>query len=172
MLLLTPTPANAATATEQAAYATAVALTTGTFTPVPTGFVTPIIVPPSPPAQNVATAAAQVLAATATAQAPTPDGLLPTTTPTPLPFNAVLGRVRLCHASLCSDERGNGRCLQQAAQRCHIGDRHAYAAAVERHYYHSRADTCTADTYADSAVHSGERSHGYTDAYADGHTAE
>ncbi len=91
VLLLTPTPPNAATATEQAAYATAVALTTGTFTPVPTGFVTPIIVPPSPPAQNVATAAAQVLAATATAQAPAPDSLLATATPTPLPFNAVLG---------------------------------------------------------------------------------
>lgn len=90
VLLLTPTPANAATATEQAAYATAVALTTGTFTPVPTGFVTPIVVPPSPPAQNVATAAARVLAATATAGAPS-NGQLPTVTPTPLPFNAVLG---------------------------------------------------------------------------------
>ncbi len=91
VLLLTPTPANAATATEQAAYATAVALTTGTFTPVPTGFVTPIIVPPSPPAQNVATAAAQVLAATASAQAPSANSLLATPTPTPLPFSAVLG---------------------------------------------------------------------------------
>jgi hypothetical protein len=91
VLLLTPTPANAATATEQAAYATAVALTTGTFTPVPTGFVTPIIVAPSPPAQNVATAAARAVAATATAQAPAVTGLLPTPTPTSLPFNAVLG---------------------------------------------------------------------------------
>jgi Tol biopolymer transport system component len=91
VLLLTPTPASAATATEQAAYATAVALTTGTFTPVPTNFVTPIVVPPSPPAQNVATAAARAVAATAAAQAPASDGLLPTATPTPLPYNAVLG---------------------------------------------------------------------------------
>lgn len=91
VLLLTPTPANAATATEQAAYATAVALTTGTFTPVPTNFVTPIVIAPSPPAQNVATAAALALAATATAQAPPGTGLLPTSTRTPLPYNAVLG---------------------------------------------------------------------------------
>ena len=53
----TPTPANPAIATADALYATAVAQTTGTFTPVPTGFVTPMIVLPSPPAENVATEA-------------------------------------------------------------------------------------------------------------------
>lgn len=90
VLLLTPAPANAATATEHAAYATAVALTTGTFTPVPTGFVTPIIIAPSPPAQNVATAAARVVEAKALAEEAR-GSLLPTPTPTLLPYNAVLG---------------------------------------------------------------------------------
>jgi hypothetical protein len=60
----TPIPANAATATADAAYATAVALTTGTFTPVPTGYVTPVLLYPPPPAENVATAAARVVIAT------------------------------------------------------------------------------------------------------------
>ncbi len=78
----TSTPANAATATYQARYATAVAVTTGTFTPVPTNAVTPVVVLPTPIPQNVATAAAQIRAATAqAAQAGTN---------TPLPFNAVI----------------------------------------------------------------------------------
>jgi hypothetical protein len=80
----TPTPANAATATAYAEYATAVALTTGTFTPVPTEYVTPFVVPPSPPAENVATVVARIVAATATAKAGGP-------TFTPLPYNAVIG---------------------------------------------------------------------------------
>jgi hypothetical protein len=80
----TPVPANEATATANAEYATAVAVTTGTFTPVPTGFVTPFVVPPSPPAQNVATVVARAADGTATAQAGGP-------TFTPLPYNAVLG---------------------------------------------------------------------------------
>lgn len=67
VVLSTPVPANAATAAADAAYATAVALTTGTFTPVPTGYVTPVLLYPSPPPENVATAAAQVVAATAVA---------------------------------------------------------------------------------------------------------
>jgi dipeptidyl aminopeptidase/acylaminoacyl peptidase len=55
-------------------YATAVALTTGTFTPVPENYVTPVLNYPSPPAENVATAAARSLAATAAAESgiPTP----------------------------------------------------------------------------------------------------
>lgn len=90
VLVDTPTPANAATATANAWYATAVALTTGTFTPAPTNYVTPIVIAPTPPAENVATAAARVLAATATAEAAA-KLLLPTPTPTPWPYNAVMG---------------------------------------------------------------------------------
>lgn len=90
VLVDTPTPANAATATAHAEYATAVALTTGTFTPVPTNYVTPIVIAPTPPAENVATAAARVLALTATAEAAA-RLLLPTPTPTPWPYNAVMG---------------------------------------------------------------------------------
>jgi hypothetical protein len=90
VLVNTPTPANEATALYLAEYATAVALTTGTFTPVPPGYVTPIVVVPTPPAENVATAAARVLAVTATAEAAA-SLLLPTATPTPWPYNAVMG---------------------------------------------------------------------------------
>lgn len=81
VVLNTPVPANAATAEAISAYATAVALTTGTFTPVPTGYVTPMLVYPQPPAENVATAAAQVMIATAQAQS---GVAVPT-----LPWNAV-----------------------------------------------------------------------------------
>lgn len=83
VLLNTPVPANAATAQYHADYATAVALTTGTFTPVPPGYVTPMLVYPSPPAENVATAAARVVQATQVAA----SGVA---TPTPLPYNAVM----------------------------------------------------------------------------------
>jgi len=85
IVVATPTPANEATATYQALYATAVAVTTGTFTPIPTNAVTPIVVIPTPVSENVVTAAAQVLAATAQA---TEVG-----TATPLPFNAVIATV-------------------------------------------------------------------------------
>ena len=61
----TSTPANGATATYQAEYATAVAMTTGTFTPVPTNAVTPVIIMPTPMPKNVMTAAAQMRTATA-----------------------------------------------------------------------------------------------------------
>jgi hypothetical protein len=79
----TPTPANPAEATEYARYATAVAVTTGTFTPVPTAYVTPFLVLPSPPAENLLTAVARNAEATAVAQ----SGVA---TPTPLPYNAVI----------------------------------------------------------------------------------
>ncbi len=49
VVLETPVPANEATATALVEYATAVALTTGTYTPVPAEYVTPVlIVPPLP----------------------------------------------------------------------------------------------------------------------------
>ncbi|MEZ4683719.1 MAG: hypothetical protein R2932_56865 [Caldilineaceae bacterium] len=79
----TRVPPNAVAATRDAEYATAVALTTGTFTPVPANYVTPMIILPSPPAENVATAAARVVAATAIAARGGP-------TPTPLPYNGVI----------------------------------------------------------------------------------
>ena len=77
VVLNTPVPANAGTATAVADYATAVALTTGTFTPAPTDYVTPVLLYPSPPAENVATAAAQVIAATAAAQQGLPTATVP-----------------------------------------------------------------------------------------------
>ncbi len=77
----TPVPANSATVAAAAAYATAVALTTGTFTPVPTDYVTPVLYYPSPPPENVVTAAARAMTATAVAAQGTP-------TPT-LPWNAI-----------------------------------------------------------------------------------
>ncbi len=83
VVLETPVPANEATATERAAYATAVAVTTGTFTPVPTAYVTPFLVLPSPPAENLLTVVARSAEATAAAQQGGP-------TATPLPYNAVI----------------------------------------------------------------------------------
>ena len=81
----TPTPANDALATADAEYATAVALTTGTFTPVPTGYVTPMLVYPSPSPENLATEAARIAQATSEAE----QGI---ETPTPLPHNAVIAK--------------------------------------------------------------------------------
>lgn len=83
VVLDTPLPNSPAIATRDAQYATAVALTTGTFTPVPTNYVTPMLIPPSPPAENVATEAARVVAATAFASSGAE-------TSTPLPYNAVI----------------------------------------------------------------------------------
>ncbi len=83
VLFFTPTPANPAEATGQAQYATAVAVTTGTFTPVPADFVTPALVVPSPPPENVATEAARAAVATAAAESGA-------ATPTALPYNAVI----------------------------------------------------------------------------------
>ncbi len=73
----TPTPFSPVAATMDAAYATAVAQTTGTFTPVPTGYVTPILILPSPPAQNVATEAARAAVATESAERGTPAPTIP-----------------------------------------------------------------------------------------------
>lgn len=83
VVLETPTPANAEVATEYARYATAVAVTTGTFTPVPTAYVTPFLVFPSPPAENLQTAVARNVEATAVVQTGA-------ATSTPLPYNAVI----------------------------------------------------------------------------------
>ncbi|MBI3958917.1 MAG: PD40 domain-containing protein [Chloroflexi bacterium] len=88
VILHTPVPENQATGEALARYATAVALTTGTFTPVPADYVTPQLIlpsPPSPPAANVATAAARLWTATAEAARSGP-------TATPLPYNAVLAQ--------------------------------------------------------------------------------
>jgi hypothetical protein len=86
-VVITSTPAaeNGATATIQAAYATAVAMTTGTFTPIPTNAVTPVVIMPTPMPENVLTAAVQMLAVTAEAAR--------VGTPTLLPFNAVVATV-------------------------------------------------------------------------------
>jgi len=83
VLLHTPTPASPAEATGIAEYATAVAVTTGTFTPEPADFVTPALVVPSPPPENVATEAARFAEATALAESGA-------ATPTELPYNAVI----------------------------------------------------------------------------------
>ena len=78
----TPTPGNAVTATANALYATAVAVTTGTFTPVPVDAVTPVIVLPTAAPENILTAVAQMRAATAAATT--------TGTPTPWPWNVAV----------------------------------------------------------------------------------
>lgn len=85
VLLHTSTPASSVIATGDAQYATAVAVTTGTFTPVPADFVTPVLIMPSPPAENVATAAARAVEATTVAT----NGAA---TPTALPYNAVIAQ--------------------------------------------------------------------------------
>jgi hypothetical protein len=85
IVVYTPAPANKATAAANAAYATAVAVTTGTFTPVPTNAVTPIIVAPTPKPENVLTAAVQSVRATAEAKR--------AGTPTPLPYGALIATV-------------------------------------------------------------------------------
>lgn len=85
VLLHTATPANAALATGDAQYATAVAVTTGTFTPVPADFVTPVLIMPSPPAENVATEAARAVEATTVAASGA-------ATATAIPYNAVIAQ--------------------------------------------------------------------------------
>ena len=84
VLLETPLPADGAEATGRAEFATAMALTTGTFTPVPENYVTPMLVMGVPPAENVATDAARAAEATARVK----SALVPTSTPPP--YNAVM----------------------------------------------------------------------------------
>ncbi len=82
LILPAASPANAATATFQAAYATAVALTTGTFTPIPTDALRATLITPTPQPANAATAVAQAVAATAQAQAQG-TATIPANSPTP-----------------------------------------------------------------------------------------
>jgi hypothetical protein len=115
----TPTPANDATATADALHATAVAMTTGTFTPTPVGAVTPIIIMPTLIPMNAATALAQVLTATVQAQqlgteTPRPPNVLVATatatpmTPVATPGNQATATVRAAEATLTA--------IAQAAQ--------------------------------------------------------
>ncbi|MCO6452369.1 MAG: PD40 domain-containing protein [Caldilineales bacterium] len=85
LVIDTPTPENLATATANALLATAIALTTGTFTPIPINAITPVIITPTPQPENAATAA--VMAFTATAQAQS-AGTAP-----PLPYNILVATV-------------------------------------------------------------------------------
>ncbi len=80
----TPTPANAATAEIVSLLATADAFLTGTPTPPPSGFVTPIVITPTPMPMNVMTAAAQAL----TRSAEPLSG-----TPTPPPYNLIVATI-------------------------------------------------------------------------------
>ena len=88
IILPTDVPANQATADMRAVLATAIALTTGTPTPLPDRYVTatpsstPVVVMPTPVPENVMTADAQMMAATASAQQ--------IGTATPLPYNALI----------------------------------------------------------------------------------
>jgi hypothetical protein len=115
IVVYTPAPANSATAAAYSAYATAVAMTTGTFTPVPTDAVTPIVVPPTPEPQNAATQVAQLRTATAQAgefgtPTPLPPGaLIATVTPapplvtlTPTPANYATAAIQAAEATLAA----------------------------------------------------------------------
>jgi hypothetical protein len=85
VVIPTSVPLNAPTATRAAAYATAVAMTTGTFTPVPTNAVTPVLVLPTVEPEDVVSLADQLM--TATAQA-TEVG-----TATPVPYSAMIATI-------------------------------------------------------------------------------
>jgi hypothetical protein len=84
-VILTSAPTNAREATRIAAYATAVAETTGTFTPVPTNAVTPILVLPTIEPEDVVSLADQLMTATAEATA--------VGTATPVPYSAMIATV-------------------------------------------------------------------------------
>jgi dipeptidyl aminopeptidase/acylaminoacyl peptidase len=112
LVIYTLTPANGATATADALQATAIAATTGTFTPVPTDAVTPLIVLPTPVPEDVFAAAAQLQTATAQARTvgtvtPVPaEALIATTTPTRVmvgntatPENAATARAYVAYAT-------------------------------------------------------------------------
>lgn len=111
LVIPTFTPANPATATAQAFYATAVALTTGTFTPIPTQAVVATVVTPTPTPANAATALARLLVAQ-TQGTPTPLPfyvLVATATPTPFvvtatprPANAATATEQAARATLAA----------------------------------------------------------------------
>jgi hypothetical protein len=81
----TAAPVNAPMATKAAAYATAVAMTTGTFTPVPTNAVTPILVLPTVEPEDVVSLAGPLMTATAEA---TSVG-----TATSVPYSAIIATI-------------------------------------------------------------------------------
>ena len=105
----TPMPANRATATANAVYATAVAITTGTFTPLPRDYITAtptatfVVVTNTPTPADILALLAQVIAEatrTATAGPPTPfpPGVVtatPTWSPTPAPLNAETAQAQI-----------------------------------------------------------------------------
>ena len=119
VITYTPVPQNGATATAQAAYATAVAVTTGTFTPMPKDAVTPIVVLPTPMPENVLTAAVQMVAAAAEIarrglSTPLPyNAVIATVTPTPLvlvntprPLNVATARAQVAYATAAAMTTG------------------------------------------------------------------
>jgi len=114
IVIHTPTPANQATAEAQTFMATAIAVTTGTLTPVPLNAITPIIVTPTPIPENVATAAVQML--TAVAQ------IAKQGTGTPLPYNVIIATVTRTPPILTRTPTPENRATRQAFN--------AYATAV------------------------------------------
>jgi hypothetical protein len=109
VVIPTAVPENGATAAALAAYATAVAITTGTFTPLPPGYVTATPTPPwavvtnTPTAQSIFQLLERVIVEatrTATAGPPTPlpagvATATPTRTSTPVPLNAETAHARI-----------------------------------------------------------------------------
>jgi hypothetical protein len=114
VVIYTPVPANSATAEANARYATAVAVTTGTFTPVPENAVTPVIVLPTPFPEDVVAAAAQLL--TATAQAARIG------TVTPVPTGALIATVTATRPMI--------RATETPVNNATVAARLAYATAV------------------------------------------
>ncbi|MGL4651088.1 MAG: hypothetical protein ACRC1H_16910, partial [Caldilineaceae bacterium] len=114
VVINTPAPQNDAEAAEQVARATAVALTTGTYTPVPTLYVTPFVVMPSPPAQNTATAVARLVEADLFAAAGAE-------TPTPLPYNAIVGEYVLATSTPANVATAAGIALAATAEAQRVG---------------------------------------------------
>lgn len=113
VIVPTPTPANVATATAIAVYATAQALTTGTWTPIPTNAVTatptrpPIVITNTPTAANAATLVARYIAELTRVAAgpptPLPPGAAtptPTATPVPEPANQATAEYRIALATI------------------------------------------------------------------------
>jgi hypothetical protein len=115
VIVPTETPANAATAEMHSRFATAMARTTGTATPLPERYVTatptrtPIYLLATPTPENPMTRVAELMTATAVGTAtPLPDGyLIVTATPafivvtnTPVPENAATAEMQAAQATL------------------------------------------------------------------------